>query len=648
MKKILVSTLGALIAFLLVIPNSTQAQVSDEFEAILVIPGVSYTPLNPDEPDVNIAPAEDFALPPQFNTTDMDDGYYEIPIGFDFEFNGEVYNKLWINVNGFITFGEKVGSSVKTPPFLPPKDQKALYVGDNSYPVNVIAPFWGDHYYRDENSLFQGFVPGQILYTSYENAEKLIIEWKNLNINYNLDGEVIKSSVADFQVILYKSLDEFSQQGNIEFAYGEIGDPMIEDNRVITKGAAIGIKGEGTIIGELADFLNGLYYVSEDNVDDYDAVRAKRDTTKRSTVWPPSGATDSRINFNALGRYNIEEFWGDGDVDFSKAEGQRHYGMPQNRYVTVNDARLIIKSVSRKEPLDPIRRRAAYHGDVNHNGRYYYDESGVRKNIPWRNMSYADSLPDEISSIKQLRFEANEYDASLILKYLSARVPYLPWLLPETIVFGKVNDDLATGITFGNVDKIGTNVYQVPVFLDGNLDNALGVKFELNGTIDDVFVNESEYNKLMTSYGTNVVVLSGEGLFSADEPLAWITFRSENPELNVTDIRFNDNNINDMNVVISSVNTVNDNVSLLENSPNPFSNVTNFNVSIETAGNYTLTVYDLLGNKVKTIFNGELEAGSRTFEWNGLNEAGLTIQPGVYIYTLTGNDVSESQKLIYR
>ncbi len=645
MNKIFLSALGILTAIALIIPNNAQAQVSDEFEAIRVITGVPYTALNPDDNNVEIALAEDFALPPQFNTTDMNDGYYEVQIGFDFEFNGEIYNKLWINVNGFITFGEKQGSSVKTPPFLPPKDQKALYIGDNSYPVNVIAPYWGDHYYRDENSLFQGFVPSKIMYTT-DNDSVMTIEWNKLNINYMHEGEVIKSSVGSFQVILYKSGDEFSDQGNIEFAYGEIGDEMAEDPRVITKGATIGIKGEGTIVGELADFLNGLYYVEDP--EEYDVVRARRDTSRRSTLWPPSGATDRRIKFNALGRYNIEEFWGDGDVDFSKAEGQRHEGMPQNRYVTVNDVRLIIKSVATEVPLDPIRRRAAYHGDVNHNGRYYHDENGVRKDIPWRNMNYADSLPDEISSIKQLRFEANEYDAAILLKYISGRVPYLPWIIDSIPVFGKVNQDIATGITFGNVDEIANNTYQVPVYLNGNINDAVGTKFKINGNVEDVYTVSNDYNKLMTSYSTNVVVISGEGIFSADEPIAYVTFTSSNPEFKASEIRFNDVNIEDIELVLSSVNDVTDNAVLMDNSPNPFSNSTNFNLNIETPGNYQLIVYDLLGNKVKTVFNGTLETGTKTIDWNGINEAGESIQPGVYIYTLTGANVSESQKLLYR
>ena len=308
MKKI-IGILGIVALLVLAVPNDADAQVYGEFGPVMLEKQSSYEQLYEDSTEVNWVPADDFALPPLYSTPDHDDGYYKIPIGFDFEYNGEVYTHLWINVNGFITFGEmQDDGTVKQPPFLPPTNPDALYIGDNSFPVNMIAPYFGDHYYRDENSLFQGFVPSQILYKNEsvtDTTSRLVIEWKNLNINYEVGEEIIKSSIADFQVILYESDDRYSAQGNIEFAYGEIGDPSIEDIRVITKGAAVGIKGEGTTVGNKADFLNGLYYVEDPDQFNREAARTNMD--RRSTVWPPTGATDNRIRFNALGRFNIEE-----------------------------------------------------------------------------------------------------------------------------------------------------------------------------------------------------------------------------------------------------------------------------------------------------------------------------------------------------
>ncbi len=162
---------------------------------------------------------------------------------------------------------------------------------------------------------------------------------------------------------MYKSTDTTSKQGNIEFSYSSVG-------MNVGVGAAVGIKG-----GSFNDFLNALVY--------YNPSLAPISQIK-TLNYPPTGATDSVFLFKPVLRYRDTSNWGDGDVDMSK--NFRHIGMPQNRYVTINDAYLILNSVATRIPLDSVRGRQGYHGDVNHNGRYYYDLTmgGIKVNIPWR------------------------------------------------------------------------------------------------------------------------------------------------------------------------------------------------------------------------------------------------------------------------
>jgi hypothetical protein len=230
------------------ITSQIKAQVYGEFDTIRVQTEF-YNPLPTPttQNGVVLIDRKDFALPPNFNVSDYDDGYVQINIGFDFEFNGEVYNKLWININGFVTFGKKENNVVQFPPFLPPKDNQGLFLDAVSYPVNVIAPFWGDHYYRGEEDLTDGgFLPSEILYQS--TPDSLTIEWKDLNINYSYNGLSLKNSIGNFQLKLYKSKDDFNKQGDIAFYYGSVGgNPYLgpnDDDRILTKGCAIGIKGE--------------------------------------------------------------------------------------------------------------------------------------------------------------------------------------------------------------------------------------------------------------------------------------------------------------------------------------------------------------------------------------------------------------------
>jgi hypothetical protein len=653
MKKFLKVVVGLAIFIAMVYPASTlKAQVFGEFTEIEIVDNVGYQSIK-DNPNTVIIPDTVWGQPPNYvinpqTDLDLDNGYYGgqnnfgIPMGFEYEFNGEIYSSVFININGFITFGQRDGDVFKQPPFLAAatKTPNALFFEDPTYPVNVLAPFWGDHKYRRVSEFFDGFAITEIMYLQDDVNNRFIVEWKDLNINYMFNGEEIKSSVGNFQVIIYESEFEYSRQGDIEFAYGQVNtNNNSGDSRVITQGASVGIKGEGIVSGGEADFLNGLVH------DEDETLEEAGDSKILTQAWTPSGGTDKRIKFTAAGSANFEEFWGDGDVDFSKAEGNKHFNLPQNRYVTVNDARIIMNSVATKVPLDPIRRRAAYHGDVNHDGRYYINEQGTRVNIPWRNKIFSDSLPNEVSSLKQILFEANEEDAAWIMAYLGAHVIELPWLLDTLMRNGKITDyPTADNFVFGEPQKMN-ELYQVPVYLDKAHDGKLSGKFDLNAEVDMVIANKQlDGNRIITTNGTKTVVFAGFGKFSATEPIATIFVRSASDAINVSDIRFNNEEKEDISIISSVEENVLDNS--ITTIPNPMSNNTTISVNLNTTANYDVSVYDMLGNKVKTLGTGVFESGINTFDWDRTNINGNRVNSGVYFLRIEGNSNVLSQKII--
>lgn len=85
------------------------------------------------------------------------------------------------------------------------------------------------------------------------------------------------------------------------------------------------------------------------------------------------------------------------------------------------------------------------------------------------------------------------------------------------------------------------------------------------------------------------------------------------------------------------------------NYPNPFNPVTTipFVVPARAAGEVvTLSVYNILGQKVATLFNGKARAGFNAVNWNGLNEANQPVGSGVYIYRLSGKNVSIANRML--
>ena len=49
---------------------------------------------------------------------------------------------------------------------------------------------------------------------------------------------------------------------------------------------------------------------------------------------------------------------------------------------------------------------------------------------------------------------------------------------------------------------------------------------------------------------------------------------------------------------------------------------------------------------MKTLANGEFEAGNYLVDWNGTNEDGSPSASGIYFYRLTANDFQSTKKMM--
>ncbi len=74
--------------------------------------------------------------------------------------------------------------------------------------------------------------------------------------------------------------------------------------------------------------------------------------------------------------------------------------------------------------------------------------------------------------------------------------------------------------------------------------------------------------------------------------------------------------------------------SLEQNFPNPFNPSTTFKYELPQAGNVTLTIFNTLGQKVRTLVDGSRNAGLYSVMWNGKNENGEFVPSGIYFYRL--------------
>ena len=87
---------------------------------------------------------------------------------------------------------------------------------------------------------------------------------------------------------------------------------------------------------------------------------------------------------------------------------------------------------------------------------------------------------------------------------------------------------------------------------------------------------------------------------------------------------------------------------LEQNYPNPFNPSTRIRYSIPDGQNnfVTLKVYNILGNEVATLVNGEKPAGTYEAEFNSMDSQGRSLPSGVYFYKLTAGSFSQTNKMI--
>ena len=84
---------------------------------------------------------------------------------------------------------------------------------------------------------------------------------------------------------------------------------------------------------------------------------------------------------------------------------------------------------------------------------------------------------------------------------------------------------------------------------------------------------------------------------------------------------------------------------LEQNYPNPFNPVTTINFQLFEKGTVELTIYNLLGEKVRTLLDARRDAGSYSITWNGTNDAGQRVSSGVYFYSLETENSSMMKKM---
>jgi hypothetical protein len=80
--------------------------------------------------------------------------------------------------------------------------------------------------------------------------------------------------------------------------------------------------------------------------------------------------------------------------------------------------------------------------------------------------------------------------------------------------------------------------------------------------------------------------------------------------------------------------------------PNPFADATTMDLTLASGGRATLAIFDLGGRRVRRLLGGDIAAGSQPVVWNGRDDDGVGVRPGMYLVRLDANGARQTRRVV--
>ncbi|MHB1049556.1 MAG: FlgD immunoglobulin-like domain containing protein [Bacteroidota bacterium] len=85
---------------------------------------------------------------------------------------------------------------------------------------------------------------------------------------------------------------------------------------------------------------------------------------------------------------------------------------------------------------------------------------------------------------------------------------------------------------------------------------------------------------------------------------------------------------------------------LSQNFPNPFNPSTKIHYTVVNQSPTSLTIYNILGQRIKTLVHGERSAGTYEIEWNGRDDNNIPVSSGLYLYRFNSEGMNIVKKMM--
>jgi len=83
-----------------------------------------------------------------------------------------------------------------------------------------------------------------------------------------------------------------------------------------------------------------------------------------------------------------------------------------------------------------------------------------------------------------------------------------------------------------------------------------------------------------------------------------------------------------------------------QNYPNPFNPTTTIDFSLPVSEHVSLKIFNILGQQIKTLVSETMQSGFHKIVWNGTNDTGRSVSPGLYFYFIRMGEFNEVKKMM--
>jgi hypothetical protein len=187
-----------------------------------------------------------------------------------------------------------------------------------------------------------------------------------------------------------------------------------------------------------------------------------------------------------------------------------------------------------------------------------------------------------------------------------------------------------------NLSQAGN--YEVSAYIPSNYSSATSAKYKIyyNSGNQTVTVNQNNYSNVWVSLGTypfgagqGGYVRLGDATGIAGQKVGFDAIKWRH----TTDVE----SPTEMEVPSS--------FALMQNYPNPFNQETMIGYALPKNCQVQIVIYNVIGQKVKTLINEFQTVGQKKTTWDGRDDQGNDLASGTYFYRLQAGDYKEMKKM---